>query len=58
MKRLGLKGAVRGKTIKTTISDANAACPLDQVNRQCSAERPNALWVADFTHVKTWQGFV
>ena len=58
MCRLGLKGVRRGKTIKTTISDADAACPLDHVNRQFSAERPNALWVADFTYVKTWQGFV
>lgn len=49
MKNLGLKGVSRGKTIKTTISDANAACPLDRVNRQFSAERPNALWVADFS---------
>ena len=55
---LGLKGVARGKTIKTTISDANAACPLDRVNRQFSAERPNALWVADFTYVATWAGFV
>jgi putative transposase len=53
-----LKGIVRGKTVKTTISDADAACPLDRVNRQFSAERPNALWVADFTYVRTWQGFV
>lgn len=58
MRRLGLKGVRRGKSIKTTISDADAACPLDRVNRQFSAERPNALWVADFTYVKTWQGFV
>lgn len=58
MKRLGLKGVMRGKVIKTTIRDANAACPLDHVNRQFSAKRPNALWVADFTYVKTWQGFV
>lgn len=58
MRSLGLKGVRRGKTIKTTISDADAACPLDRVNRQFSAERPNALWVADFTYVKTWQGFV
>jgi len=55
---MGLKGIVRGKTVKTTISDADAACPLDRVNRQFSAERPNALWVADFTYVRTWQGFV
>ncbi len=58
MKNRGLKGVRRGKTIKTTISDANAECPLDRVNRQFSAERPNALWVADFSTVKTWQGFV
>lgn len=43
MRRLGLKGVRRGKTIKTTISDADAACPLDRVNRQFSAEQPNAL---------------
>lgn len=55
---MGLKGIVRGKTVKTTISDADAACPLDRVNRQFSAEHPNALWVADFTYVRTWQGFV
>jgi transposase InsO family protein len=58
MRQMGLKGIVRGKTVKTTISDPDAACPLDLVNRQFSAERPNALWVADFTYVKTWQGFV
>jgi putative transposase len=58
MREMGLKGVVRGKGIKTTISDADAVCPLDRVNRQFSAERPNALWVADFTYVKTWQGFV
>ena len=33
-------------------------CPLDRVNRQFKAERPNQLWVSDFTHVSTWQGFV
>jgi transposase InsO family protein len=58
MQQMGLKGIVRGKTVKTTISDADAVCPLDRVNRQFSAERPNALWVADFTYVRTWQGFV
>jgi putative transposase len=58
MRKMGLRGIVRGKTVKTTISDADAACPLDRVNRQFSAERPNALGVADFTYVRTWQGFV
>ena len=37
---------------------AKAACPLDRVNRQFRAERPNQLWVSDFTYVSTWQGLV
>ena len=55
---MGLKGAVRGKRIRTTISDSKAPCPLDRVNRQFQAPRPNALWVSDFTYVATWAGFV
>jgi putative transposase len=58
MRRLGLRGVVRGKTIRTTVSKPAVACPRDQVNRQFRAERPNALWVSDFTYVSTWQGFV
>jgi len=58
MKRLGLEGVVRGKPVRTTVSDPKAACPLDHVNRQFTADRPNALWVSDFTYVSTWQGFV
>lgn len=58
MRRLGLAGIVRGRAIKTTHSDKAQACPRDQVNRQFRAERPNALWVSDFTYVRTWQGFV
>jgi transposase InsO family protein len=58
MKRLRLRGAVRGKTIKTTLSDKAAPCPKDKVNRKFGADRPNALWVADFTYVSTWVGFV
>jgi putative transposase len=56
MGRLGLRGVIRGKGVKTTVSDTAAACPLDRVNRQFRAARPNALWVADFTYVSTWQG--
>ena len=52
----GPEGATRGKAVRTTISDKAALCPADRVNRQ--APRPNALWVADFTYVPTWQGFV
>ena len=58
MKHMGLKGAARGKTIRTTISDRAAPCPADRVNRQFLAPRPKALWLADFTYVSTWQGFV
>ncbi len=58
MRQMGLRGAVRGKTVKTTISDRSAPCPDDRVNRQFQAPRPNSLWVSDFTYVATWQGFV
>ena len=58
MRGMGLKGVVRGKTVRTTVSDKATPCPLDRVNRQFRAERPNALWVSDFTYVSTWQGFV
>jgi len=58
MKRQGLRGVIRGKTVRTTVSDPKAPCPLDHVNRQFKANRPNALWVSDFTYVSTWQGWV
>jgi putative transposase len=58
MRAMGLQGVVRGKTIRTTISNAAAPCPLDRVNRQFKAPRPNALWVSDFTYVATWAGFI
>ncbi len=57
MRRMGLRGVVRGKVVRTTVSDSKAACPLDRVNRQFRADRPNQLWVADFTYVSTWQGW-
>ena len=58
MRSLGLKGAVRGRSCQTTISDDAADRPADLVNRQFTATRPNQLWVADITFVATWAGFV
>lgn len=58
MKRLGLKGVRRGKAVKTTVPDKAVPCPLDRVNRQFHAQRPNQLWVSDFTYVSTWQGWL
>jgi len=58
MKRLGLQGARRGKKVRTTVPDTSAPCPLDRVNRVFKAERPNQLWVSDFTYVSTWQGWL
>jgi transposase InsO family protein len=59
MRELGLRGAVRGRAWKiTTPSDPATARPTDLVDRQFTATRPNQLWVADFTYVATWRGFV
>lgn len=58
MKQIGIRGAVRGKVVKTTVPDTSAPCPRDKVNRQFRAPAPNMLWVSDFTYVSTWQGFV
>lgn len=58
MRQLGLQGVRRGKQVRTTTPDTKAPCPLDRVNRQFKAERPNQLWVSDFTYVSTWQGWV
>jgi putative transposase len=58
MKKMALQGVIRGKRVRTTVADTNAACPLDHVNRQFKAPRPNVLWVSDFTYVATWVGFV
>jgi putative transposase len=58
MKVLGLEGARRGRTVRTTRPDPAAARPADLVQRQFTPARPDALWVADFTYVATWAGFV
>ncbi len=58
MRSLGLHGVVRGKTRRTTIAAQHAARPADLVQRRFTTDRPNRLWVADFTYVPTWSGMV
>jgi len=58
MRKQGLAGVRRGKVVRTTVPNPAAPCPRDHVNRQFVAQRPNQLWVSDFTYVSTWQGFV
>jgi len=59
MRAMGLRGAVRGGAFKvTTTADESARRPPDLVARSFAASRPNQLWVADFTYVATWTGFV
>jgi transposase InsO family protein len=58
MRRMGLRGVVRGKETRTTVPDKATPCPADKVNRRFRAPRPNVLWVSDSAHVATWQGFV
>ena len=59
MREMGLRGVVRGSGyVVTTHADEKQQRPLDLVKRELHANRPNELWVADFTYVATWRGFV
>lgn len=58
MRGAGLEGVRRGRSRRTTIPDLTAPRPADLVDRQFSADRPNQLWVADITYIRTWSGWV
>ena len=55
---MSLAGAVRGRAWITTTHAGEGGRPVDLVDRQFVATRPNQLWVSDFTYVATWGGFV
>ncbi len=59
MRHAGIQGAKRrGKLWRTTIPDPTASRPPDLVERDFAATRPDELWVADFTYLRTWEGVV
>ena len=58
MREMGLQGAVRGRRFKLTKPHSSGARPMDLVERDFNARRPNELWVSDLTYVATWRGFV
>lgn len=58
MRQAGLQGIRRGQSVRTTVPADQAVCPLDRVQRQFQADRPNQLWGSDFTYVSTWQGWL
>lgn len=58
MRCQGLQGVRRGKVVRTTVPNKALPCPPDRVKRQFKADRPNQLWVSDFTYVSTWQGWL
>jgi putative transposase len=58
MRQAGLEGVRRARKRRTTIPDDQAQRPRDLVDRDFSADRPNRLWVSDFTYVMTWSGVV
>ena len=56
MRELGIRGVKRSCRVRTTRPDPSAARSPDLVNRNFTADRPNALWVTDLTFVATWSG--
>ena len=58
MRHAGLHGAHRRRRLRTTIRDLDAAPAPDLVARAFATDRPNRLWIADITYVRTWSGWL
>ncbi|WP_345694686.1 IS3 family transposase [Kitasatospora terrestris] len=58
MRELGIEGVIHGQRRRTTVPEPAAPRPPDLVNRRFTAQRPNQLWLADLTYVRTWSGWV
>lgn len=59
MRSNGIQGAKRrGKPWRTTYPNADAYRPVDLVERDFNASRPDELWFADFTYLRCWEGVV
>ncbi|WP_162908300.1 DDE-type integrase/transposase/recombinase [Allorhizocola rhizosphaerae] len=58
MRQAGLRGLLRDKSPRTTRPAPETARPADLVERDFTADRPNQLWVADLTYVRTSAGWV
>jgi putative transposase len=58
MRELGFNGVVRGRTPRTTIRAKDGVRAGDRPNRDFTADAPNLAWVADFTYVAAWTGWV
>lgn len=57
MRRLGMNGVVRGRTLRTTFPDKDAVRAADKLERDFTAPAPDRVWVADFSYVATWSGW-
>jgi transposase InsO family protein len=58
MRAEGMKGLVRGRRCRTTITNPKADRAPDLLGRDFHTDAPNQAWVTDFTYVSTWAGFV
>ena len=57
MRAHGIAGVGPAKTKKTTMPGLAPVAAPDLVRRDFTASRPDELWLADFTYIRTWEGW-